>query len=180
MSKVGKKPIEVSKDAKVSIAGKTVNVEGKRGKLSFTLPEGIAATLENGVLTVVTEREDHELSKFHGLSRALVNNMIEGVVNGYRKALEISGVGYKAQMKGKTLVLSVGYSHTVEMPVWDGLTVTTPTLTEVKIEGADKQRVGEFAAQVRRVRPPEPYNGKGIKYAGETIRRKAGKAMGKK
>ena len=180
MSKVGKKPIEVSKDVKVNIVGKTVNVEGKKGKLSYTLPEGIAAKLDNGVLTIVTEREADELKKFHGLARALVNNMVEGVVKGYSKALELSGVGYKAQMKGKTLVLSVGYSHTVDMPVWEGLTVTTATPTEVKVEGADKQRVGEFAAQIRRVRPPEPYNGKGIKFVGETIRRKAGKAMGKK
>ena len=180
MSKVGKKPIEVSKDAKVSIVGKTVSVEGKKGKLAYTLPAGIAAKLENNVLTIVTESDDPELGKFHGLARALVNNMVEGVVKGYMKALEIIGVGYKAQMKGKTLVLSVGYSHTVDMPVWDGLTVTCPTQTEVKVEGADKQRVGEFAAQIRRVRPPEPYNGKGIKFVGETIRRKAGKAMGKK
>jgi len=179
MSKVGKKPIELTGGAKLSLSGKNVTVEGSKGKLNYVLPEGITVKTEGNIAEVITERDDFLLSKFHGLARAMINNMVVGVTTGYKKSLDIVGVGYKAQMKGNTLVLNVGFSHPVDMQVWEGLKVATPTQTSITVEGIDKQKVGEFSAQVRRIRPPEPYLGKGIKYTDEVIRRKAGKSAKK-
>lgn len=179
MSRVGKNPIDIVKNVKVSVKDSTVLVEGPKGKLDYELPEGILLDITDSQIIVKTDTDTQELRKFHGLARALINNMVLGVSTGFDKNLELIGVGYKAQMKGKELNLQVGYSHHVDIPVWEGLTVTCPSATTIKVEGIDKQKVGEFAAQVRRVRKPEPYKGKGIRYAGEVVRRKAGKSMSK-
>ena len=135
--------------------------------------------LNDGVLTVERPAESQQDRAMHGLTRALLANMVEGVTTGYRKALELVGVGYKAEKKGKTLVLTVGYSHQVVYPEAEGLTITTPAPTQIVVEGIDKQQVGQAAAEIRSVRPPEPYKGKGIRYQGEYVRRKAGKAGAK-
>ena len=175
MSRIGKKPVPVGK-AKVAISGQKVNVEGPKGKLEYSVHPLIKVANQDGNL-VVTRPDDEKQSKaLHGLTRALLANMIEGVTNGYRKALEIQGVGYKAEQRGKNLVLSVGYANPVSVPIPGNVTLKVEA-NKIEITGADKQAVGEFAARVRKVRKPEPYKGKGIRYEGEQVKIKPGKAF---
>lgn len=176
MSRIGKKIIELP--AKVSVkfgAGGAVNVEGPKGKLSWTLPGGVTGKVEGAKVTVTCD--SNAASALHGLSRALINNMVIGVANGYVKDLEIQGVGFKAALKGKILQLNLGYSHEINHPVPEGIKVTVTDNTKVRIEGIDKQVVGQLAAEVRGYYPPEPYKGKGVRYAGEKIIRKEGKTV---
>jgi large subunit ribosomal protein L6 len=185
-SRIGKRPIPVPGTVNVEIdsnvAGQTVKVTGPKGTLVRTLRPEVAVTLESGVL-LVSPRSDTKMARsLHGLSRTLVSNMVEGVTNGFKKTLEINGVGYRAAVAGSKLTLQMGYSHPVEIEAPAGVTFTVPPgpRPSVIVEGADKQAVGDAAAKVRSVRPPEPYKGKGIKYDYEVIRRKAGKSGGKK
>jgi large subunit ribosomal protein L6 len=183
MSRIGRKPIPVPPAVKVSIADSTVAVEGPKGKLSFTHKPGIDVKFDQGSRQIVVTRQDDErLNRaLHGLTRSLVANMVEGVTNGYTKKLEIVGVGYQAQLKkANTVALQVGYANQVVLEAPPGVSVTVPDATHVVISGPDKQAVGQFAAIVRDVRRPEPYKGKGIRYEGEVVRRKAGKAFGSK
>lgn len=177
MSRIGKKPIPVPSGVKVNVANRAVTIEGKLGKLSYThRPEIGVEVAEDGKSVVCTRASDERASRaYHGLTRALINNMMVGVTEGYEKKLEIQGVGYLAAIQGKTLQLRVGFANEVHKTIPDGLTVTCPDQTHVVIKGTDKQLVGEFAAEVRAVRKPEPYKGKGIRYEGEQVRRKAGK-----
>jgi large subunit ribosomal protein L6 len=179
MSRIGKKPVPVPNGVTVNIDGTTVSVKGPRGELTRRFPEGLSFSMEEG--SVVANRANDESSQkaLHGLSRALLANMVEGVTKGYQKTLEITGVGYKAELKPYGLLFSLGYSHTIEFKAPPGIKLTAPQPTQVLVEGADKEIVGQVAAEIRSLRKPEPYKGKGIKYAGEKIRRKAGKAGGK-
>jgi large subunit ribosomal protein L6 len=175
MSRIGKQPIEVPEGVTVDVGSGVVSVKGPKGELSQTVDRDMKVALDDGTLTVErpTDRGSHRA--LHGLTRSLLANMVEGVTNGYERRLEIQGVGYRARLQGKALELSVGYSHPVAMPAPDGIEFEVPQQTEVIIRGIDKQLVGETAARIRRVRPPEPYKGKGIRYAGEHVRRKVGK-----
>jgi large subunit ribosomal protein L6 len=179
MSRIGKKPVPVPSGVTVSVSGSTVSVKGPRGELSRTFPEGISFAVEGG--TVVASRASDEAGQraLHGLARALVANMVEGVSRGYQKQLEITGVGYKAEPKPYGLLFSLGYSHPIEYRAPAGIKLSAPAPTQVVVEGTDKEVVGQVAAEIRSLRKPEPYKGKGVKYAGEKIRRKAGKAGGK-
>lgn len=179
MSRVGKKSITVPDKVKVNITGSKVAVEGPKGKLEWELPNGISATIEGDSLTVDRASESREHRALHGTSRSLINNMIIGVSQGFEKNLEIIGVGFRAAVKGAILDLSLGKSHPINQPIPAGLTVTVTDNTKVKVEGIDKQMVGQFAAEVRSYYPPEPYKGKGVRFAGEVIRRKEGKSVGK-
>jgi large subunit ribosomal protein L6 len=179
MSRIGKKPIPVPAGVTVDVDGHTVRVTGPKGELSRTFRPEMKITLEDGTLQVERSTELQQHRAFHGLTRALLANMVEGVTTGYRRALEIVGVGYRAEKRGDALVLTVGYSHQVTYPEPPGITITTPTPTTVVVEGIDKQQVGQVAAEIRSVRRPEPYKGKGIRYQGEQVRRKAGKAGAK-
>src|SRR5438094_6816043 len=173
MSRIGKKPVPVGK-AKVAIAGQKINVEGPKGKLALDVHPLIKVTQQEGNLIVNRPDDEKQSKALHGLTRALLANMIEGVTNGYKKSLEIQGVGYKAEMKGKTLVRSAGYANAVTVPIPPTVTVQLEG-PKVHVSGADKQAVGEFAARVRKVRKPEPYKGKGIRYEGEVVKIKPGK-----
>jgi large subunit ribosomal protein L6 len=181
-SRIGKRPITVPAGVKVEINGQTVSVTGPKGSLSRTLRPEVAVSLENGVLQVNPVANEKIHRSLHGLSRTLVSNMVDGVTTGFKKTLEINGVGYRAAVAGKTLTLTMGYSHPVTIDAPEGITFTVPPgpRPSVVVEGIDKQLVGDMAAKVRSVRPPEPYKGKGIKYDYEVIRRKAGKSGGKK
>lgn len=179
MSRVGNKSIVVPDQVKVTINGSEIIVEGPKGKLDWTLPSGISATLEGNTLTVARATENRTHRALHGTSRSLINNMIQGVSQGFIKELEIIGVGFRAAVKGSILDLSLGKSHPINQPIPTGLTVTVTDNTKVKIEGVDKQMVGQFAAEVRSYYPPEPYKGKGVRFVGEIIRRKEGKSVGK-
>ena len=154
----------------------TLQVEGPKGKLSLTLPSVLSASTANGAITIARASDDKQAKALHGLYRALTANMVKGVTDGYSKELEIVGVGFRAQVQGKVLSLYVGFSHAAVFQIPEGITVETPKPTVVIIKGFDKQLVGQFAANIRRSQPPEPYKGKGVKYVGEVIRRKAGKA----
>ncbi len=178
MSRIGKKPVPVS-TAKVSVAGQQVKVEGPKGKLELNVHPAIQVKVDDAKKELVVTRKDDERTSraLHGLTRALLANMVEGVLKGYSRNLEVQGVGYKAELKGKSLVLSVGYANQIELPVPANLTVNVENNTKILVSGADKQAVGEFAARVRRIRKPEPYKGKGIRYEGEKIKIKPGKAV---
>ena len=177
MSRIGKKPIPVPAGVEVNIAGNVVTVKGPKGTLTVNAHRNMKVALENGEIIVTRPNDDKENRALHGLTRSLIANMVEGVTNGFKKELEINGVGYRAAAQGgKKITLNVGYSHPVDLEAPAGGTVETPAPNKIVITGADKQAVGEFAAQVRKVRPPEPYHGKGIKYYDEVIRRKEGKA----
>jgi large subunit ribosomal protein L6 len=183
MSRIGRKPVAVPANVKVSIVDSTINVEGPKGKLSFSHRPEVGVSFDESARQVkVTRRDDERLSRaLHGLTRSLVANMVEGVANGYTRKLEIVGVGYQAQLKkANTVALQVGFANQVVLEAPPGVSVTVPDPTHITITGADKQAVGQFAAVVRKVRPPEPYKGKGIRYEGEAVRRKAGKAFGSK
>jgi large subunit ribosomal protein L6 len=176
MSRIGKKPVPIGK-AKVTVNNQKINVEGPKGKLELNVHPLIKVANHDGNL-IVTRPDDEKQSKaLHGLTRALLANMIEGVTNGYRKALEIQGVGYKAEQRGKNLVLSVGYANPVTVAIPGNVTVKLEGANKIEITGADKQAVGEFAARVRKTRKPEPYKGKGIRYEGEQVKIKPGKAF---
>ena len=179
MSRIGKAPIPVPDKVNVSLDGLTVTVKGPKGELSRTLPDGVSITQDGAQLLVAPTSENRRSRERHGLSRTLVANMVEGVSQGFTRKLEIIGVGYRAQVQGKKLVVSAGYSHPVEMVPPEGVTFAVENNTTVLVSGADKEVVGNEAAKVRAIRPPEPYKGKGIKYEGERILRKAGKT-GKK
>jgi large subunit ribosomal protein L6 len=175
MSRIGRKPIEVPEGVTVDVGTGVVSVKGPKGELSQTVDRDMKVALDDGTLTVErpTDRGPHRA--LHGLTRSLLANMVEGVTSGYEKRLEIQGVGYRARLQGKALELSVGFSHPVSVQAPEGIEFEVPQQTEVIIRGIDKQLVGETAARIRRVRPPEPYKGKGIRYAGEHVRRKVGK-----
>ena len=179
MSRIGRKPLTVPQGVTVAIDRNTVTVKGPRGELRRTFHTDIGFTLDNGVLTVTRPSDEPHHRALHGLSRALVGNMVEGVTQGYRKQLEITGVGYKAEARPYGLIFSLGYSHPIEFRAPAGVKLTAPQPTQVVVEGADKEIVGQVAAEIRSLRKPEPYKGKGVKYAGEQVRRKAGKAGGK-
>ena len=181
MSRIGKKPVAIPAGVKVNIAeGNVVTVEGPKGSLTYTFHPDMILKMDGAVVTVERPDEEHLHKSLHGLTRTLLSNMIEGVANGYQKTLEINGTGYRAEKKGNQLVMRLGFSHEVIMEEIPGITIEVPGPNQVIIKGIDKQVVGQFAAEVRGKRPPEPYKGKGIKYSTEVIRRKAGKAGGKK
>ncbi len=179
MSRIGNKPVQLAKGVKVSIADRVVAVEGPKGKLSFQyLPEIEVAFDEASSSVSVSRKSESRLARsLHGLTRAMIQNMVVGVTAGYEKRLEIVGVGYLAAVSGKTLQLRVGYANELQVPIPEGIKVTVPDQQHVVVQGIDKQLVGHFAASVRALRKPEPYKGKGIRYAGENVRRKQGKAM---
>ncbi len=176
MSRIGRQPIEVPSGVTVEISpGGSVTVTGPLGTLSQRVPARMAIAQEDGVVTVTRPTERGEDRALHGLTRTLVANMVEGVTNGFEKQLEIQGVGYRAQLKGSDLELAVGYSHPVTIRPREGISFDVPQPTQVIVKGTDKQVVGQTAAEIRKVRPPEPYKGKGIRYQGEQVRRKVGK-----
>ena len=179
MSRIGKLPVTVPDGVDVAIDGLTVTVKGPKGELTRTMPEGVAVALDDGHVIVSREGNSPTERSRHGLVRALIANMVEGVTNGYSKALELVGVGYRAAPKGNDVELQVGFSHPVVIEAPDGIAIEVPQPTRVVVSGIDKVLVGQTAANIRKVRPPEPYKGKGIKYEGEQIRRKAGKAAGR-
>jgi large subunit ribosomal protein L6 len=179
MSRIGKKPIPVPKGVTVEIDGRTVKVKGPKGELGRTFRPEVGIEMNDGEIVVTRATDSKKDRAFHGLTRALLANMVTGVTEGYRKTLEIVGVGYRAEKKGTDLVLSVGYSHQVQYPQPTGIEIATLSPTVVQVSGMDKQQVGQVAAEIRGFRPPEPYKGKGIRYQGEQVRRKAGKAGAK-
>jgi large subunit ribosomal protein L6 len=179
MSRIGRKTIPVPTGVDVTIDGRTVKVKGPKGELSHTLAEPISVEREGAELHVTRPNDERRAKELHGLSRTLVANMVVGVTDGYRKTLEIAGTGYRVTAKGKDLEFALGFSHPVLVPAPEGITFTVERPTLFHVAGIDKQQVGEVAANIRKIRPPEPYKGKGVRYQGEVIRRKAGKA-GKK
>ncbi len=176
MSRIGKLPVEIPAGVDVTIDGSTVTVKGAKGTLVQEIHPNITVKKEGNTIVVTRPDDDKFNRSLHGLSRSLIANMVEGVSKGYSKELEVNGVGYRAQKQGKDLVLNIGYSHQVIVSEIDGITIDVPGPNKVVISGPDKQKVGQFAAEVREKRPPEPYKGKGIKYVDEFIRRKEGKA----
>ncbi|MBX3071778.1 MAG: 50S ribosomal protein L6 [Thermomicrobiales bacterium] len=177
MSRIGRKPITVPSGVTVAISEENfVSVKGPKGALDLQAAPSLGLELDGGVLVVTRPDEDRRNRSLHGLTRTLIGNMVTGVTDGFKKNLEIHGVGYRAQMDGQNLVLNVGYSHPVRMIPPDGVKYVLDGQTKISVEGIDKQLVGEEAARIRKVRPPEPYKGKGIRYEGERVRRKAGKA----
>lgn len=175
MSRVGKKPIEVPTGVTVTIDKSTVTVKGPKGELTRTFNSDIAISLEENVINVTRPSDVKEHRALHGTTRALLSNMVEGVSKGFERGLELIGVGYRAQKQGNKLVLNVGYSHPVEIEPEAGIEIEVPSATKVVVKGTSKERVGALAANIRDVRPPEPYKGKGIRYEGEYVRRKEGK-----
>lgn len=175
MSRIGKRILVIPEGVTVNVNDSRVSVSGKLGSLELEVKPGIQVSVDNGNVTVTRENDSKELKQLHGTTNANIKNMIEGVSTGFKKELEINGVGYRFQVAGNTLTISAGYSHPVKMEALKGITIEAPSQTELNIMGFDKQVVGEFAAQVRKVRGPEPYKGKGIKYKDEFIRRKEGK-----
>lgn len=175
MSRIGKKPVEPPKGVTLSLNGQKVTVKGPKGELHIEMPELVSGKLEAGVLTLAPVNETKEARALWGTMRARIANMVTGVSVGFEKNLELQGVGYRAAMKGTNLELALGYSHPVTITPAKGLTIQSAKPTEIKITGIDKQAVGQLAAEIRKVRPPEPYKGKGVRYVGETVRRKEGK-----
>ena len=176
MSRIGRLPIVVPAGVDVKIDSHTVTVKGPKGTLTGTFNKNIGIALEDGHIHVTRPNDEKENRALHGLTRTLIANMVEGVHNGYKKELEVVGIGYRAALQGKDLVLNVGFSHQVVMTPPEGITIEVPAPNKIVLNGFDKQLVGQFASEVRGVRPPEPYKGKGIKYADEVVRRKEGKA----
>ncbi|MGD2132184.1 MAG: 50S ribosomal protein L6 [Maricaulaceae bacterium] len=175
MSRIGKLPIEIPSGVTASVDGREVKIKGPKGELSLTLVEDVTAKLEDGAVTITPRDQSKKARSMWGLQRTLVANMVEGVTNGFEKNLELQGVGYRAQLQGKALKLQLGLSHDVVYDPPEGITIAAPKPTEVIVSGIDKQKVGQTAAEIRKFRPPEPYKGKGIRYAGEYVRRKEGK-----
>ncbi|MBP3329671.1 MAG: 50S ribosomal protein L6 [Clostridia bacterium] len=176
MSRIGKMPIDIPAGVDVTIDGSTVTVKGPKGELTRTVHKNITVEKDGAVITVTRPNDENLNKSLHGLTRTLIANMIEGVSKGYSKELEVNGVGYRAAKNGNELVLTVGFSHPVTFKETDDIKIEVPGPNKIIISGSDKQKVGQFAAEVREVRPPEPYKGKGIKYVDEYIRRKEGKA----
>jgi large subunit ribosomal protein L6 len=177
MSRVGQAPIPVPSGVEVKIEGRVVTVKGPKGELTRTLPDALSITQDDGELTVARADDERESRALHGLFRSLIANMVTGVTEGYRRGLEIVGVGYRATAQGdRALELAVGYSHTVKVQAPEGITFEVPSNTRIDVVGIDKETVGQVAADIRAIRKPEPYKGKGIRYQGEVVRRKAGKA----
>lgn len=179
MSRIGKQPVPVPNGVTVKVDGQSISVKGPKGELSRTIHRDMKISLENNEVTVSRPSDEDMHKALHGLTRTLIANMMEGVTKGYQKQLEITGVGYKAEVKPFGLQLSLGYSHVIEVRAPAGIKLSAPQPTQILVDGADKEVVGRLAAEIRSYRKPEPYKGKGIKYAGEIIRRKAGKAGGK-
>lgn len=180
MSRIGRMPIEIPSGVTINIDEKTITVTGPKGELTREFHPDIAVNIEGSQILVTRPTDNKDHRSLHGLTRALLNNMVVGVTKGFERKLELVGVGYKASKQGDVLVLNVGYSHPVEMDPGQDLSVEVPVPTKITVLGIDKEKVGAFAANIRAVREPEPYKGKGIKYEGERIRRKAGKAGAKK
>jgi large subunit ribosomal protein L6 len=181
MSRIGNKAITIPSDVEITIeAANEVTVKGPKGTLSRQFNPELVIEINEGILTVVRPNDQKHMKQLHGTTRALINNMIEGVTKGFIRQLELVGIGYRAALKEGKLVLNVGYSHPVEFVLEPGVNIAIGKPTEISVEGIDKQRIGEWAANIRKVRPPEPYLGKGIKYKNEIIRRKEGKTAGKK
>jgi large subunit ribosomal protein L6 len=176
MSRIGRMPVTVPSGVDVSINGREVAVKGPKGSLSLRVPEPIEVTQADSTITVTRPSDEGEIRALHGLSRSLIANMVTGVTDGYRKTLEIVGVGYRVQARGKDLEFSLGFSHPVPVYAPEGITFRVETPTRFVVEGIDKQQVGEVAANIRKLRKPDPYKGKGVRYQGEQIRRKVGKA----
>ena len=176
MSRIGKKPIAVPKTVTAAVDGQTVTVKGPKGQLSLTLVDDIEVKLEDGSITVLPRSDTKRARSMWGMSRSLVENLVLGTTNGFKRTLEITGVGYRAAMDGKSLKLQLGYSHDVLYPVPDGISIAVPKPTEITITGIEKDKVGQVAAEIRSFRGPEPYKGKGIRYQGEFIQRKEGKS----
>jgi large subunit ribosomal protein L6 len=177
MSRIGRKPITIPSNVKVAVSGSQVSVEGPKGKLSFQAHPRMKVSLQEKLLTVERPTNIRTDRALHGLTRSLIQNMVHGVAEGYMKALEIEGVGYRAQVSGRKLVLSLGFSHPIEYEIPEGIEIKTPKPTQITVSGSDRQKVGQVAAEIRRFHEPEPYKGKGIRYVGEQIRRKQGKTM---
>jgi len=179
MSRIGKKPVEIPKGVTVTLDGSKITVKGPKGELHRSLPGAMKVSMKDNTVVVERPSDENEHKALHGLTRTLVANMVEGVTAGFSKQLEIVGVGYKAEQRPYGLQLALGFSHPIEYRAPAGIKLTAPQPTQVNIEGANKEMVGQVAAEIRSFRPPEPYKGKGIKYVGEQVRRKAGKAGGK-
>ncbi len=177
MSRVGRRPIDIPSGIKVAVEGKKVKIEGKGKNIEYVIPDGFSASVEGSKLVITRPSDSRRNRSMHGTTRSLINNIIMGLTQGFEKKLEIKGVGYKAQMKGKTLVLDVGFSHSVKFAPPEDITIETASPTEIVVKGVDKQKVGEVAAEIRDIYPPEPYKGKGIRYVGEYVRHKAGKTV---
>ena len=176
MSRIGRKPINIPAGVEVQVNNSVVTVKGTKGTLTQKINPNIKVLLEDNVIKVIRPNDEKVNKSLHGLTRTLISNMIEGVTNGFKKELEVNGVGYRVQKQGKNLIMNLGYSHQVTMSDTDDITIEVPSPNKIIINGTDKQKVGQFAAEVREKRPPEPYKGKGIKYVNEVIRRKEGKA----
>ena len=176
MSRIGKKPVVIPAGVEVKLDGNHISVKGPKGQLAIDFNPEISVEIKENEIIVSRPSDDKTHRSLHGLTRTLISNMVTGVTEGYSKTLEVNGVGYRAQKQGKNLVMNLGYSHQVIVPEVDGITVDVPSANQIVVSGADKQLVGQFAAEVRAKRPPEPYKGKGIKYSDEHIRRKEGKA----
>ena len=179
MSRIGKKPIPIPKGVTVKIATDAVEVQGPKGKLRQLLPPGISFAQDDGSLVAKTEREDIELNKFHGLARSLVANAVTGVTEGFKKELDIVGVGYRAELKGKQVHFALGYSHPVIFDIPAGIDIAIEKQTHITVTGADRQLVGQVAANIRRMRKPDPYKQKGVRYTGEVLKKKVGKTGAK-
>jgi large subunit ribosomal protein L6 len=175
MSRIGNKPIAIPKGVTVKVDGNTVDVKGPKGQLRQPLPPNISAAVEDGQLVTRKARDERALDKFHGLARSLVNNAVRGVTEGWKKELDIVGVGYRAEMKGKQVVLALGYSHPIVYDVPSGIDIAIDKQTHITVTGVDRQLVGQVAANLRRLREPDPYQQKGVRYTGEVLKKKAGK-----
>jgi large subunit ribosomal protein L6 len=180
MSRIGKKPIPIPDGVKVSVDGDVVRAEGPKGKLTQAIPRGVAAKLENDAVVLTRDGDHRTVRALHGMARALVANMVSGVKNGFERKLEIVGIGYRAQLQGRNLQIALGYSHPVIFPLPEGVTAEIDKQVSITLRGADKALLGQTAARLRALRKPDPYKGKGIKYADEVIRRKVGKKAGAK
>jgi len=175
VSRIGNKPIEIPDKVQVKIEEGVLTAKGPNGEMSINIPEGIEHNIENNILTLSRNDDAKRTKSIHGLTRALVGNVVEGVSKGFEKTLKVEGVGYKVEQKGKNLLLSLGFSHPIYVVATDGIELTASNPTTIVVKGMDKQLVGQYAANIRKLRKPEPYKGKGIRYEGEYIRRKAGK-----
>ena len=175
MSRVGKKPVSIPRGVTANVEGQTVKVKGPKGALQYVVPDDIVVKMEKGAIKVDPREETKRARSMWGTSRTLVSNLVTGVTRGFETKLEITGVGYRAAIQGKNLQIQLGFSHDVVYPIPDGIAIATPKPTEIVVSGIDKQRVGQVAAEIRGFRPPEPYKGKGVRYAGEFIFRKEGK-----
>jgi large subunit ribosomal protein L6 len=176
MSRIGRKPINIPAGVTISVDGSVVSVKGPKGSLTQKVHPNMSISVDGDLIHVIRPNDDKENKSLHGLTRSLIHNMVLGVTEGFKKELDVNGVGYRVQKQGKNLVMNLGYSHQVIVPEVDGISIECPTANKIVVLGPDKQQVGQFAAEVREKRPPEPYKGKGIRYTGEYVRRKEGKA----